>query len=250
MGGDPVPAGDGLLRLVDQLFLEQQSPPDDAMTINVVAKQWMWKFQHPSGQREINELHVPVGTPVRLMMTSPGRDPQPLPAGVAHQAGRAAGPLHERYGSRADKTGVYHLFCAEFCGTDHSRDGRQLIVMRAGRYRPLAGARPAATAALAASGRRAVRPRSAAPAATAQRGSDACTRRRWPGSTAARCRSPTAASSRPTTQYMRDRILLPNKQIAAGYKPIMPPFGNVLDEEQVDAARWPTSTLARRAERQ
>ncbi len=53
-----------------KLFFQMNRPPDDAMDVCVVGKQWMWKLQHPNGQREINELHVPVGQPVKLTMTS------------------------------------------------------------------------------------------------------------------------------------------------------------------------------------
>ena len=45
-------------------------PPEEALEIHVIGKQWMWKTEHPNGAREINELHVPVGRPVRLVMTS------------------------------------------------------------------------------------------------------------------------------------------------------------------------------------
>ena len=72
------------------IFFTESRPPDNAMQIYVVGKQWMWKLQHMEGQREINELHVPVGRPVRLTMTSRGRDPQLLRAGLPHQAGRGA----------------------------------------------------------------------------------------------------------------------------------------------------------------
>ena len=52
------------------VFFNESRPPDDALQIYAVGKQWMWKLEHLEGQREINELHIPVGTPVRLTMTS------------------------------------------------------------------------------------------------------------------------------------------------------------------------------------
>ena len=70
------------------------TPPKNALEIHVVAKQWMWRIQHPSGAREIDELHVPADTKVRLAMTSRGRDPRSLSAGAAAQAGYPAGPLY------------------------------------------------------------------------------------------------------------------------------------------------------------
>ena len=77
-----------------RLFFDQHQSAADALEINVVAKQWMWKFQHPGGQREINELHVPVGQPVKLTMTSQDVIHSLYRAGAAAQAGRRAGPLH------------------------------------------------------------------------------------------------------------------------------------------------------------
>ena len=101
------------------LFFKMYRMPDEAMQIFVVAKQWMWKLQHVSGQREINELHVPVGRKVKLTMTSED---------VIHDffvpAFRIkADVLPGRYTHlwfEATKPGRYHLFCAEYCGTEHS----------------------------------------------------------------------------------------------------------------------------------
>ena len=96
-----------------------RAPPDDAMEVYVVGKQWMWKFQHPDGQREINELHVPVGRPVQADDDLPGRDPQLLHPGVPREAGRLPGRYTTMW-FEATKPGTYHLFCAEYCGTKHS----------------------------------------------------------------------------------------------------------------------------------
>ncbi len=101
------------------VYLEGARPPDDAMQIYVVGKQWMWKLQHMEGQREINELHIPVGRAVRLTMTSED---------VIHSFYVPAFRIkHDvvpgRYTTtwfRPTKPGKYHLFCAEYCGTNHS----------------------------------------------------------------------------------------------------------------------------------
>ena len=94
-------------------------PPKDAVEIAVVGKQWMWKLQHPDGQREINELHVPVGRPVRLTMASED---------VIHSFYIPAFRMKKdvlpgRYSIawfEATRPGRYHIFCAEYCGTKHS----------------------------------------------------------------------------------------------------------------------------------
>jgi cytochrome c oxidase subunit II len=103
-----------------RIYFDQGRPPAGAMEITVVGKQWMWKLQHPDGVREINDLHVARGQPVKLTMTSQDvihsfyipafrvkRDVLP---------GRYTGLWFE-----ATRTGAYHIFCAEYCGTKHSR---------------------------------------------------------------------------------------------------------------------------------
>ncbi len=111
------------------LYFKNVSPPAGALDIYVVAKQWMWKLQHPEGQREINTLHVPIGRPIRLIMTSED---------VIHSFYVPAfrvkyDVLPGRYTTlwfEPTKTGEYHLFCAEYCGTKHSAMVGRVIVMR------------------------------------------------------------------------------------------------------------------------
>ena len=104
-------------------------PPADAMQVYVVAKQWMWKIQHPEGQREINELHVPVNTPVKVTLTSED---------VIHSFFVPAfrvkiDVLPNRYVTtwfQATKTGRFHLFCSQYCGTNHSGMVGTIVVMK------------------------------------------------------------------------------------------------------------------------
>jgi len=101
------------------IFFAAARPPRGATEIFVVGKQWMWQLQHPEGPREINQLHIPVGVPVQLTMTSED---------VIHDFFVPAFRIKMdvvpgRYTSewfQATKTGSYHLFCAQFCGTLHS----------------------------------------------------------------------------------------------------------------------------------
>ena len=102
-----------------QIFFAAQQPPKDAMEIFVTGKQWMWKVQYPDGGREIDELHVPVGTPVKLTMASED---------VIHSFSIPAFRVRHdvvpgRYNSlwfTATKPGRYHLFCTEYCGNQHA----------------------------------------------------------------------------------------------------------------------------------
>ncbi len=110
------------------IFFNQFTPPDDSEEIYVVGKQWMWKIQHQTGQREINELHVPVGRNIKLTMTTED---------VLHDfyipAFRTkADVVPGRYTYvwfNATKPGKYHLFCAEYCGLNHSGMGGWIYVM-------------------------------------------------------------------------------------------------------------------------
>jgi cytochrome c oxidase subunit 2 len=101
------------------LYFALYRPPRDAIEIFVVGKQWMWKFQHTEGLREINELHVPVGAKVKLTMTT-----EDVIHAFAVPAFRVrADVVPGRYTYlwfQATKTGRFHLFCTEYCGTNHS----------------------------------------------------------------------------------------------------------------------------------
>ena len=109
----------GVFTVGADVFFRIERAPADPLEVYVVGKQWMWKAQHESGKREINTLHVPVGQPVRLTMTSED---------VLHDFFIPAFRVKKdvvpgRYSTmwfEASKVGEYHLFCAEYCGTQHS----------------------------------------------------------------------------------------------------------------------------------
>ena len=109
------------------VFFAMARPPADTLNIYVVGKQWMWKFQHLNGAREINELHVPVGQPVKLIMTS-----EDVIHDLFFPAFRVkADVIPGRYTEiwfEATQPGSYHLFCAEYCGTRHSGMIGQVVV--------------------------------------------------------------------------------------------------------------------------
>ena len=115
------------------IFFKAYRAPKQAMEVYVVGKQWMWKFQHPTGQREINELHVPVGARVKLTMTTED---------VIHSFYVPAFRIKQdvvpgRYIQtwfEATKAGKYYLFCAEYCGTNHSGMGGYVDVMEPADY--------------------------------------------------------------------------------------------------------------------
>ncbi|MCP3962774.1 MAG: cytochrome c oxidase subunit II [bacterium] len=125
------------------IFIEMKTVPEDATEYFATAKQWMWKFQHPEGQREINTLHVPLGETIKLTMTSED---------VIHSFFVPAFRVKQdvvpgRYTTvwfEASKTGRYHLFCTEYCGSHHSRMIGWVTVMDPDDYQAwLAGGAPA-----------------------------------------------------------------------------------------------------------
>src|SRR5579872_7500982 len=115
------------------VYFKERTPPRDATEVYVVAKQWMWKLEHSEGQREINELHVPAGRDVKLIMTSQD---------VIHSFFVPAFRMKKdvlpgRYTVawfRATQPGTYHLFCAEYCGTQHSGMIGDIVVMAPAQY--------------------------------------------------------------------------------------------------------------------
>ena len=210
------------------LFMRIHSPPADAFTINVVGKQWMWKFEHPGGAREINELHVPVDTDVKLVMTSQD---------VIHdlylpELRIKQDVLPGRYTTlwfHADRPGTYALRCAEFCGMDHSIMGGRFVVLPPGGYpKWLRTADNDGT--LVAQGERLF----------VSKGCSGC----HAAGSSVRAPSLAGIAGGPVPladgrvvvaddQYLHDSILQPNRDVAAGYAPIMPTFANVLDEGEV-----------------
>ena len=109
----------GMFSYGAKLYFDIERPPDDAIQVYVVAKQWMWKTQQLNGAREINELHVPVGRSIKLLMTSQ----DVIHSFYVPDFHIKQDVLPGRYTSlwfRATKPGRYHLFCAEYCGTNHS----------------------------------------------------------------------------------------------------------------------------------
>jgi cytochrome c oxidase subunit 2 len=101
------------------VFYHIRRPPDEAMHIYAVGKQWMWKFQHLEGQREINELHVPMGRPIKITVTSEDVLHSLYFPSFRTKIDAIPGRYQELW-FEATKPGTYHIFCAEYCGTNHS----------------------------------------------------------------------------------------------------------------------------------
>jgi cytochrome c oxidase subunit 2 len=212
-----------------KVFFDLYRPPVGAMEIFIVGKQWMWKAQHVDGHREINELHVPVGRPVKLIMGSED---------VIHSyyipAFRVkADVIPGRYNSlwfTATKPGRYHLFCAEYCGTRHSGMIGWVTAMEPSDFQAwLGGGGPAA----------------ASPVAAGEKlfndlACNTCHMASGQG------RGPvlTGIFGKPVQlvgggtvtvdeSYVRESIVNPQAKVVSGFQPIMPTFQGLVTEEQL-----------------
>lgn len=232
----------GIFAIGTQVFFEMFNPPKDATPIYVIGKQWMWKVQHPQGRQEINEIHLPAGRPVRLIMTSQDTlHSFYVPAFRMKQdvlPGRLTSEWFEPM-----KPGRYHLFCAEYCGTDHSRMGGWAVVMDPADYeRWLKGTTDGTGAGSSDAGI----PMAASGAALFEKYH--CTGCHGANS---EFRAPKLAGVygnqvpimasnnkdvifvKADDKYIRDSILLPKTQVVAGYEPVMPSYKDVLQEEEL-----------------
>ena len=211
------------------LYFQERTPPQDATEVYVVAKQWMWKLEHIEGQREINELHVPMGRDVKLIMTSQD---------VIHSFYVPAFRIKQdvlpgRYTTmwfHATKPGTYHLFCAEYCGTQHSGMIGSIIVMEPRDYQAWMGG--GGSQPLAVTGQQLF----------SQLGCVTCHRSDTQG------RGPNLAGvyGKPVLledgrtvmadeNYIRESILDPGAKIVKGFKPVMPTFQGQVSDEQLSA---------------
>ena len=218
------------------VYFAMARPPANALEIFVVGRQWMWKFQHPDGQREINELHVPLGRPVKLTLASED---------VIHSffipAFRIKHDVVPGYYTmvwfEATKTGRFHLFCAEYCGTQHAGMMGQVVVLEPDQYETwLSGELGGPSALGGAEG---------SVASRGQRlfqdlGCQTCHLQDRQGI------GPMLAGLFGKTQklqsgqnvtvndsYVRESIVNPQAKIVAGFQPVMPPYQGRVNEEQL-----------------
>ena len=101
------------------VYYHLRKPPAEALQIYAVGKQWMWKFQHMEGQREINELHIPAGRPIKVTISSEDVLHSLYFPSFRTKMDAIPGRYTELW-FQADKPGSYHIFCTEYCGTNHS----------------------------------------------------------------------------------------------------------------------------------
>ncbi len=209
------------------IYVDMRTMPEDAIEIQVMGKQWMWKIQHPQGRSEINELHVPVGQPVRLRMISE----DVIHSFFIPDFRVKMDVLPDRYTSlwfEATQPGEYYLFCAEYCGTDHADMSGRVVVMQPAEYAEWL------------SGGENLPPVTAGGELFSQFRCDTC---HYQGGQP-RCpplenlfgnevRLTDGQAVTADEEYIRESILDPTAKIVAGYQPMMPTFEGQLTEEQI-----------------
>jgi cytochrome c oxidase subunit 2 len=230
IGWTLIPLVVGLVMFVwgANVYFAQANPPAETLDVYVVGKQWMWKFQHPGGQREINELHVPIGRAVRLTATSE----DVIHSFFVPAFRMKADVIPGRYTTlwfNATKAGEYHLFCAEYCGTQHSGMIGRVVVMEPNEFQAWLGG-GAAEGSMASQGQKLFQ-------------DFACIT----------CHLETGQGRGPTLQglygskvglasgqvveaddaYIRESVLSPAAKVVAGFQPVMPTFQGLVSEEQL-----------------
>ena len=217
------------------LYVRLFQPPADALKIYVIGKQWMWKVEHVGGQKEIDALHLPVGRPIELVMTSEDVIHDfAIPAfRIKHDV------LPDRYETlwfTADRPGEYHLFCTQLCGTSHAKMVGQIVAMQPPDYQRWL-ARNGTADTLAVAGK----------TLFMRYGCSGChggNAEGSPSGSVARAPpliglygSPVPLSDGTVVtaddRYIRDSILMPKAQVVASYAPVMPSFAGVVHEEDL-----------------
>jgi cytochrome c oxidase subunit II len=218
----------GMFTWAASAYFELAHPPENSMDIYATGRQWMWKVQHPTGQREINQLHIPVGQPVRVVLTSQD---------VLHsfyipefRVKQDAVPgMWTQLWFEATKPGEYRLFCAEYCGTEHSRMIGTVFAMNPEDYQNWLRTSTVQES-MAQTGARLFQ----------QYGCTGC----HAGNAAVRAPLLNGIYNRPrplmsgetviaNDMYIHDSILQPRKHVVGGYDPIMPSFAGQIPEEEL-----------------
>lgn len=216
------------------LFFKISTPPAEALNFYVVGKQWMWKIQHPQGKREINELHIPIGQPIKLTITSED---------VLHSFYIPAfrtkiDAVPGRYTTswfEPTKAGEYHIFCAEYCGLDHSRMIGKVVVMDPTQYAQWLKNGNVATASVTTNDP----PDVAGARLFQEQRCNTCHQTNGTlgpmltGVFGNQVKLQSGETILADESYVRESIMNPVAKIVAGYQPIMPTYQGQLSEDQI-----------------
>jgi cytochrome c oxidase subunit 2 len=210
------------------VYYRMYRAPRGAMEVYITGKQWMWKAQHPDGRREINSLHVPVGRPVKLIIGSEDVIHSFFVPAFRTKMDAVPGKLTSVW-FEATRAGTYHLFCAEYCGLQHSRMIGSVIAMEPADFQAWLAGGPAETS-----------PAQAGERLFTELGCITCHREGSPipapllnGIFGRPVELQSGETVIADENYIRESIMNPQAQLVAGYQPVMPTMQGIVSEEQV-----------------
>jgi cytochrome c oxidase subunit 2 len=213
-----------------KVYVELRRPPEDALEYFAFGKQWMWKYQHPNGLRQINDLTIPVDTPIKMTLASED---------VLHAFFVPAFRVKQdvvpgRYNVvwfEATRTGQFRMMCAEYCGTDHSRMGGMVTVLEKEEYEVwLRGESQPVGSPAGSAGEDLF---TSLACATCHTGEDSERGPSLHGVFGSEIELASGGTVRVDEQYLRESILEPLEKLRRGYQPLMPTFAGQVSEEQV-----------------
>jgi len=203
------------------------TPPPDALQVYGIGKQWMWKFQHLSGQREIDELHVPVGRPVKVLLTSQDVIHSFYVPAFRVKQDALPGRYTESW-FEATEPGTFHLFCAEYCGTLHSHMIGSVVALEPAAFEQwLAGGATQSPA------QRGLKLFQDLGCETCHRADALARAPDLTGLFGRHVRLQNGAVVTADEAYVRESILDPAAKVVQGYEPIMPTFRGLVTEEGI-----------------
>jgi cytochrome c oxidase subunit 2 len=211
------------------VYVDYRRAPLDTLDIYVIGKQWMWKSQQPNGMREINELHVPIGRNVRLIMGS--EDVIHDFSIPAFRVKMDVVPGHyNTMWFRPTRAGKYHFYCSQYCGTNHSVMGGWVTVMEPTDYAAWLSGQSGTDANPVMAGQKLFSEKACITCHLSDGTGRAPSLNGVYGAKVLLADGSTVTAD---DAYIRESVLQPNAKIVAGYQPLMPTFQGQLTEEQI-----------------
>jgi cytochrome c oxidase subunit 2 len=211
------------------VYVDYRHAPPDTLDIYVIGKQWMWKAQQPNGLKEINELHVPVGKDVRLILASEDVIHDFFVPAFRVKMDVVPGHYNTMW-FRPTKPGRYHFFCSQYCGTNHALMGGWVTVMEPADYAAWLSGTSGAEGNPVVAGEKLFAEKACS---TCHLGAGLGRAPSLNGVYGAKILLADGSTVIADEAYIRESILLPNAKIVAGYQPVMPTFQGQLTEEQI-----------------
>jgi cytochrome c oxidase subunit 2 len=211
------------------VYVDYRHAPQDTLDIYVIGKQWMWKAQQPNGVKEINELHVPVGKNVRLVLASEDVIHDFYVPAFRVKMDVVPGHYNTMW-FRPTRPGRYHFFCSQYCGTNHALMGGWVTVMEPADYAAWLSGTSGGEADPVVAGEKLFAEKACS---TCHLGAGVGRAPSLNGLYGAKVLLADGSTVVADEAYIRESILQPNAKIVAGYQPLMPTFQGQLTEEQI-----------------